>query len=144
MMMLIEKTESHRGRIEYIDALRGLAIVLMVPDHVLYFLVGIHPREFWGIAPPVYDGLSTVYFLRSLIHLAAPLFFILLSVGVSLLSFQGKAEEAHKLDRKLLKRSGFLILAQILLENSACGLGHLGPAGHLQTLATGEISGGVE
>ena len=61
-------------RVEALDALRGLIMILMAIDHASYFIAKVHPGEFWGMPLPQYpDGLS--FFTRAVTHLCAPGFF---------------------------------------------------------------------
>jgi len=56
----IEKTEK-RGRIQIIDALRGLALVLMVFHHAFYDAVAFLGAPVWLFTNPVFDFLHNIF-----------------------------------------------------------------------------------
>lgn len=73
-----------RTRYLSLDALRGLAIVLMALDHANYFIAQQHPGgEHWGGPFPEYsDALS--FLTRLVTHPAPTTFFFLMGVGMLL------------------------------------------------------------
>jgi len=54
-------TENKRDRIEIIDALRGLSVVLMVAHHLLYNLVVFLDAPRWFFTNPVFDILHPLF-----------------------------------------------------------------------------------
>src|SRR5690348_8807145 len=70
-----------RARLQNIDALRGLVMVLMPLDHI---------RETWFLYVPVGDpvdahtAMPAIFFARLLVSLCAPIFVVLTGVGVFL------------------------------------------------------------
>ena len=73
-----------RVRIQALDRLRGLIIVLMALDHANHFVAHKHPvGEIWdGAFPVYYDPLA--FLTRWVTHLAPAGFFLLMGVGMSL------------------------------------------------------------
>ena len=73
---MMQSTLSTKGRIAFIDALRGLAIVLMALDHV---------RDFFGpttFNPVDLNATTPLWFLtRYITHFCAPVFVFLAGVG---------------------------------------------------------------
>ena len=61
----------------YLDALRGLIILVMALDHANHFIAQKHPpSEIWdGVFPVYYDVLA--FLTRLVTHVAAPGFFFL-------------------------------------------------------------------
>jgi uncharacterized membrane protein len=111
-------------RIPAIDRLRGLIMALMAIDHASFFIAGKHSGEFWGLPLPAYpDAIS--FLTRWVTHLAAPGFFLLLGVGVVLLTAarQQAGWDEGRIFRHLALRGLVLILAQHLIENLAWLLG---------------------
>lgn len=71
------------GRIEAVDALRGLIMLLMALDHAADFVAGHHASEFWGV--PVPEHPSALSFTTRLVtHLCAPGFAFLMGMGMML------------------------------------------------------------
>ena len=70
-------------RIEALDALRGLIMLLMALDHSAYFVAGYHATEIWGLPVPVHA--SEFGFVTRLVgHVCAPGFFLLMGIGMTL------------------------------------------------------------
>ena len=93
-----------RTRLENIDALRGLVMVLMLLDHL---------RETWFVYVPVADPLDAqttlpaLGFARFAVSFCAPIFVALTGLGVYLFSINHTVQETTSY---LLKR-GFLLIA---------------------------------
>ena len=75
-----------RRRIDSIDLLRGVVIVLMALDHA---------REFFGPAPYGPEDLSqasaVLFLTRWVTHFCAPVFVFLAGLGTALLQARGKS-----------------------------------------------------
>lgn len=103
-----------RERIQAIDILRGVVIVLMVLDHVRTFL---HASEY------AYDPLdpaqttALVYVTRWITHLCAPTFVFLSGVSIWIQLARGKSR--GELSSFLLSRGGWLILVEITVVSFA-------------------------
>ena len=104
-------TRSGALRIEGIDALRGLVIVLMVLDHVRDFF---HRTAF--TADPLALGEAgdpALFMTRWVTHLCAPTFVLLAGVSVWLQQANGKSRP--DLSRFLLSRGLWLIVLELTL-----------------------------
>jgi uncharacterized membrane protein len=100
-----------RARIETVDLVRGLIIVLMALDHT---------RDFFGdlSADPTAMATTTpgLFFTRWITHLCAPAFFLLTGMGAALsLAKKSKAELA----RYLLVRGVWLIFLELVVMRFA-------------------------
>lgn len=101
-------TPAARTRLQNIDALRGLVMVLMLLDHV---------RETWFVYYAVTDPvdartiLPAVGFARFIVSFCAPIFVALTGLGVYLFSVQHTAKETT---RYLLTRGSLLIAFELL------------------------------
>ncbi len=97
-------------RLDFIDALRGLILCLMVLDHT---------REFTHAGSFVYDPLDLsqtswiVYFTRWVTHLCAPTFVFL--SGVSIFLQQEKGKTGWALSRFLLTRGLWIVVLELTL-----------------------------
>jgi uncharacterized membrane protein len=108
-------------RLQAVDALRGLIIILMALDHANHFVAQKHsPGEYWGGAFPAYS--ETLPFLTRLVtHLAAPGFFFLMGVGMALYA-TGRAQAGQNRWRIMSHfwiRGALLIALQFLVINRA-------------------------
>lgn len=87
------------GRIDAIDALRGLVIVLMIIDHTREYAVGVpavgDPMALAGL-PPI------VFWLRWLSHFCAPVFTLLAGMSVGLQRATGRGGAGPLARRGLL------------------------------------------
>lgn len=99
-------TRAGAARLDAIDMLRGLMIVLMVLDHV---------RDFFGtsaLGDPTNPATSwpTLFATRWITHLCAPTFVLLAGTSIFL---QSRAKPAAALSRFLLARGAWLILLEL-------------------------------
>jgi uncharacterized membrane protein len=93
-----------RGRVESVDALRGIAMILMALDHT---------RDYFGVPGDPTDPTSTGLFLtRWVTHLCAPTFFLLTGTGAFL--SRGRWPE-RSLSRFLVTRGAWLVLLELTL-----------------------------
>jgi uncharacterized membrane protein len=94
------------ARLQAIDAVRGLVIVLMVLDHT---------RDFFSNGPSPTDLTRThaaLFFTRWITHLCAPTFIFLAGVSAYL---SGKRRTRAELQRYLLARGAWLIVLEFTL-----------------------------
>lgn len=116
--------ESQQTRLLYLDALRGLIMILMAVDHASFFIAHQHPAEFWGQPLPQYSS-ALPFLTRFLTHFCAPGFFFLMGIGMLLFAETrrqlGWTENAIR--RHFLTRGALLIVLQHVLENPAWLLG---------------------
>ncbi|NAS07514.1 DUF1624 domain-containing protein [Acinetobacter haemolyticus] len=109
--MPLEKT---RQRLQSIDALRGLVILIMLLDHV---------RETFYMHRQVPDPMDVsatepvLFTSRALAHLCAPIFVLL--TGISAFLFYSKTQSLPETRSFLLKRGLFLIVLELTLVNFA-------------------------
>ena len=101
-------------RLQAIDALRGLVILIMMVDHV---------RETFYLYQQVPDPMlipgteEPLFFSRILAHLCAPVFVLL--TGLSAYLYQAKNNSLHMTRAFLLKRGLFLIFLELIVINFA-------------------------
>ncbi len=101
-------------RLQSIDALRGLVIMIMLLDHV---------RETFYLDKQVSDPINVtetepaLFGSRFLAHLCAPVFVLL--TGMSAFLFHMKTQSIEQTRYFLLKRGLFLILLEFTLVNFA-------------------------
>ena len=99
--------EAPRARIDSVDILRGLVMILMALDHV---------RDYFGAAGinPTDPATTTVplYFTRWITHLCAPVFFLLTGTG-AYLALQRRSRS--QLSRFLFTRGLWLIFLELVL-----------------------------
>ena len=101
-------------RLQAIDALRGLVILIMMIDHV---------RETFYLHHQVPDPMNveqteaSLFFSRILAHLCAPIFVVL--TGLSAYLYQAKHNSLRMTREFLLKRGLFLVLLELLVINFA-------------------------
>lgn len=101
-------TRSGGSRIDAIDALRGLVIVLMVLDHVRDFF---HAAAFSGDAMALDTGNPALFMTRWVTHLCAPTFVFLAGLSVWLQKAGGKSPA--DLSRFLVTRGLWLIVLEL-------------------------------
>ncbi|MBK9399479.1 MAG: DUF1624 domain-containing protein [Bacteroidetes bacterium] len=98
-----------KTRIESIDILRGLAMVIMALDHV---------RDYFHISANVDDPLNlatttpALFFTRWITHFCAPVFVFLSGTSVFL---QSKRKSVQELRAFLIKRGLWLVIAEVLI-----------------------------
>ncbi|TCB80493.1 DUF1624 domain-containing protein [Acinetobacter sp. ANC 4173] len=101
-------------RLQAIDALRGLVILIMMVDHV---------RETFYLHHQVPDPMrieeteASLFFSRILAHLCAPVFVVL--TGLSAYLYQAKYNSLSMTREFLLKRGLFLVALELLVINFA-------------------------
>lgn len=107
------KLSQNSGRIESIDVLRGIVMVIMVLDHVRDY---IHIDA--NIADPLNVATTTpvLYFTRWITHFCAPVFVFLSGVSIYLQSLRKTKKE---LSLFLLKRGAWLILVEFFIISLA-------------------------
>ncbi|MBI5280468.1 MAG: DUF1624 domain-containing protein [Candidatus Solibacter usitatus] len=105
-------------RLEPLDTLRGLIMVLMALDHASFFLARVHPFEFWSGPLPDYGSSASWFFTRWVTHFCAPGFFFLMGSGMALFSASRlEAGWSHqRISRHFLLRGLLLIPVFYLLE----------------------------
>ncbi|MBP2545330.1 DUF1624 domain-containing protein [Acinetobacter guillouiae] len=101
-------------RLQAIDALRGLVILIMMVDHV---------RETFYLQHQVPDPMlipgteTSLFFSRILAHLCAPVFIVL--TGLSAYLYQAKNNSLAMTREFLIKRGLFLIFLELVVINFA-------------------------
>ena len=103
-------TRSGAARIDAIDMLRGLVIVLMVLDHVRDFF---HRTAFTADPLAIESGDPALFVTRWVTHLCAPTFVFLAGVSIFLQRANGKSRA--DLTRFLLTRGAWLILLELTI-----------------------------
>ncbi len=98
-----------RSRLESVDLLRGVVMVLMALDHTRDYLHwsqvhGFGPTDFSTTSPPI-------FFTRWITHFCAPVFIFLAGTGAFLSGSRGKSKRA--LSWFLVTRGAWLILLEL-------------------------------
>lgn len=122
-------SQSPPPRLQPVDALRGLIMMIMALDHARAFIVREHPFEIWSAPLPVYT--SNLPFLTRLpTHLCAPAFFFLMGVGMALLTSARRDAgwSPLRIARYFATRGAVILVVEQLLENPAWFLGMAGAA----------------
>lgn len=101
-------------RLQAIDALRGLVILIMMLDHVRETFY-LHRQVTDPMLIPGTEG--DLFFSRTLAHLCAPVFVVL--TGLSAYLYQNKYDSLTMTREFLLKRGLFLIFLELLIINFA-------------------------
>ena len=102
------RTRSGAARLDSIDLLRGLVIVIMVLDHVRAFVL-INPGHIDPVDPERSN--LALYFTRWITHLCAPTFVMLAGVSIFLQKAGGKPQS--DLSRFLVTRGLWLLLLEV-------------------------------
>lgn len=96
-----------KHRVQSVDLLRGLVIIIMALDHV---------REFWGVTPFRPEDLnqagSGLFLTRWITHFCAPVFAMLSGVSIFFLS---QRKTPTELSSYLIKRGLWLVMLQVCL-----------------------------
>jgi uncharacterized membrane protein len=104
--------EGRRPRLDSVDLLRGIIMVIMLLDHT---------RDFTHWATPVFDPTNpertwpALFFTRWITHFCAPLFVLLAGVGAYLQLGRGKTK--RELSTFLWKRGLWLVVLEFTLVN---------------------------
>jgi uncharacterized membrane protein len=103
---------TRRARIESIDLLRGVVILLMALDHVrMYLAYGT-----WWAEPTNLDTTTPLlFFTRWITHFCAPVFLFL--AGTSAYLYGARQPGTRPLSRYLLKRGLWLIFLELVIVN---------------------------
>lgn len=111
-------------RVDSLDVLRGLIIVIMALDHV---------RDFWGAetfqAEDLTQTYPTYFFTRIVTHLCAPIFIFL--AGASAFLYEQKVKDKMELSKFLLSRGIWLVFIEIMLVNPSWNLAYFWSSGWL-------------
>lgn len=97
------------GRLESVDTLRGLIMVVMALDHVSFLVGRFHSGEMWAGLWTRYSS-PLAFLTRFVTHFCAPGFFFLMGVGLCLL-----ADARRKQGWSPGRISGFLLTRGLLL-----------------------------
>src|SRR5271165_1062429 len=103
-----EPASGKRLRIESIDVVRGIVMILMALDHT---------RDFFGNTAANPTNLETttisLFFTRWITHFCAPTFFLLTGTGASL---AGRRKSKSELARVLFTRGLWLIFLELVVS----------------------------
>jgi uncharacterized membrane protein len=103
---------TRKARIESIDLLRGVVILLMALDHVrMYFGQG----TFWAEPTDLATTTPLLFFTRWITHFCAPVFIFLAGTSASL--YGARQSSTRPLSLYLLKRGLWLIFLELVLVN---------------------------
>ena len=111
----LDPTEPTRGRIDSIDLLRGIVMVIMLLDHTRDF---VHRGQLMGLDPT--DLTTTnpmLFFTRWITHFCAPVFVFLAGTGTYLQFARGKSK--GELSKFLLTRGLWLIVLEFTVVRCA-------------------------
>ncbi|GAB3571381.1 DUF1624 domain-containing protein [Hymenobacter daeguensis] len=97
-------------RVQAIDVVRGLVMVIMALDHI---------RDFWSPATvrpeDVAHASAALFFTRWVTHLCAPAFMLL--AGTSVFLYQQKQPDKRRVSRFLLMRGLWLVVLELVVMN---------------------------
>ncbi|MBK8203190.1 MAG: DUF1624 domain-containing protein [Bdellovibrionales bacterium] len=114
--MKFEKRSRNSDRLESIDALRGVAIVLMVLDHTRHFFTNTRMEHFSSDLSQIPVAL---FFVRWLTHFCAPIFILLAGISAFLLLKKKNNNSIGKTSKYLLIRGLWLIIIELTLVRLA-------------------------
>ena len=112
-------------RLQSLDALRGLIMVLMALDHANAFIAHKHSSgEYWGGSFPTYPD-TLAFMTRFVTHLSAPGFAFLMGVGMVLfaMSRMDKGWGKQRIRQHFVIRGVILMVLQLTIINLAWSLG---------------------
>jgi uncharacterized membrane protein len=109
----------HKNRIESIDVLRGIVMIIMALDHVREFF---HAGAFTGDPLDLATTTPILFFTRWITHFCAPIFVFLSGTSIYLQSLRKTPQE---LSAFLLKRGLWLILVELVIMTFALTLNPL-------------------
>ena len=105
---IIESPKPVRERIESIDLLRGIVMVIMMLDHTRDF---VHSGVFFFDPTDLTKTTSAVFFTRWITHFCAPVFVFLAGTGTYLQLARGKTK--RELSKFLVTRGIWLIFLEL-------------------------------
>lgn len=101
-----------KARIESIDLLRGVVILLMALDHVrMYFGQG----TWWAEPTNLHTTTPLLFLTRWITHFCAPVFIFL--AGTSTYLYGARQQSTGQVSRYLLKRGMWLIFLELVIVN---------------------------
>lgn len=104
---IAEPIVSRRQRVESVDLLRGVVMIIMALDHVRDFFGGT------GVSPTnLATTTAPLFFTRWITHICAPVFFLLTGTGAYLAM---RRRSRHDLARFLLARGVWLIFLDVVV-----------------------------
>src|SRR5687767_15761641 len=103
----ISQTTGARPRIESVDVVRGIIMILMALDHVRDYFgsLAVNPTDLATTTAPL-------FFTRWITHICAPVFFLLTGTGAGLAS---AARTKANLSRYLITRGLLLVVLELTL-----------------------------
>lgn len=114
--MKFEKRSRNSDRLESIDALRGVAIVLMALDHTRHFFTNTRLEHF---SSDLSQMPVALFFTRWLTHFCAPIFILLAGISAFLLLKKKNNNNIGKASKYLLLRGLWLIIIELTLVRLA-------------------------
>lgn len=114
--MKFEKWCRKSDRLESIDALRGVAIVLMVLDHTRHFFTNTRLEHF---SSDLSQMPLALFFTRWLTHFCAPIFILLAGISAFILLKKKNDNNISKTSKYLLLRGLWLIIIELTLVRLA-------------------------
>lgn len=114
--MKFEKWRRNSDRLESIDALRGVAMVLMVLDHTRHFFTNIRLEHFNSDISQIPVAL---FFLRWLTHFCAPIFILLAGISAFILMKKKNNDNIGRTSKYLFLRGLWLIIIELTLVRLA-------------------------
>jgi uncharacterized membrane protein len=132
-----------RRRFIFLDAHRGLLMIVMAVDHASYFIARVHSRELWNTPLPLYPS-AAWFWTRWVTHPCATGFFFLMGIGMTLLA-DGRRDAGwseNRITRFFVIRGLLLILLQLVVENAAWMIGDLSAHPGVGVIRGGPMPGG--